>query len=58
MRAIFLVLNSLANFRRACLRLGAAKGHQIVALIARAHLTPAASAGVDRLLEPIPWIPR
>src|SRR5580658_4933344 len=26
------------------------EGHQIIALIARAHLTPAASAAVDRLL--------
>jgi S1/P1 Nuclease len=30
------------------------QGHQIVALIARAHLTPAASAAVDRLLRENP----
>ncbi len=30
------------------------EGHQIVALIARAHLTPAASAAVDRLLSENP----
>jgi hypothetical protein len=33
------------------------EGHQIVALIARAHLTPAASAAVDRLLKQSPIDP-
>jgi hypothetical protein len=33
------------------------EGHQIVALIARAHLTPAASAAVDRLLRENPIDP-
>jgi hypothetical protein len=33
------------------------EGHQIVALIARAHLTPAASAAVDRLLAANPMDP-
>src|ERR1043166_8363102 len=33
------------------------EGHQITALIARAHLTPAAAAAVDRLLKENPIDP-
>jgi len=33
------------------------EGHQMIALIARAHLTPVASAQVDRLLAAVPIDP-
>jgi hypothetical protein len=46
-----LLVSSVPAFGWGC------EGHQIVALIARAHLTPAASAAVDRLLRENPIDP-
>ena len=52
----------LFGFLASCLSCGSAsawgcEGHQIVALIARAHLTPEASAAVDQLLQQSPIDP-
>jgi hypothetical protein len=56
MRALF--LTSLALLIPASPAFGwGCEGHQIVALIARAHLTPAAAAAVDRLLAENPADP-
>ncbi|HVW83314.1 MAG TPA: S1/P1 nuclease [Bryobacteraceae bacterium] len=56
MRSWLLTLFSLPFFANSAFGWGC-EGHQMIALIARAHLTPAASAAVDELLKENPIDP-
>ncbi len=56
MRIVFSLAMSLALMASSAFGWGC-EGHQMVALIARAHLTPVASAAVDRLLRENPIDP-
>jgi hypothetical protein len=57
MRMVWSVIAAVALIPSSAFGWGC-EGHQIVALIARAHLTPAASAAVDRLLHESPIDPK
>jgi hypothetical protein len=56
MRKIFTLLTALPLLAGSAFGWGC-EGHQMIALIARAHLTPAASAAVDQLLRESPIDP-
>lgn len=56
MRRILTLFATLSSFAGSAAGWGC-DGHQMIALIARAHLTPAASAAVDRLLRENPIDP-